>query len=1133
MKRPQTKIFLTAALLFFTAFLTIQLPAVHADWSGAVVRSGHVTVRGLVLGESGRPIFAEYDKENNPVRVIAEAAGAYEGAFVISGITYCSYNRKYLDYMEKYGQKGGKAEKAYLMTEETFEDPGTVFQTVPSSGHEDPLVIEKPVLTASTLSVLVMHSEKLVHRDMNPVLLEIPVNLLTFNTEVTPETGAVLLDRKGNYLDRAKYDIGYRTAYYKEKGADISDTSKDSAVLYEPGFERVAPVEGALVTCGAKGRGITHDDGKFTLVYHIPPCPGGIYEYPTTVWAQLAYRKFNPKTKYCSYATFPVGVSTFDTCVGLGYGGTELGAAGMAAVVSQMKASDTAKTNFLSHDIRTDVIMLRGQAVFENPGNTPAVTVGDKTAYEAGYSAGEKRWPDPSAELGDCLVKGTLWDTGSDYLYAEPASVWDADKDGLHDIAVADSRRRGIVSFYGRDREPYHGRANLTRNAEITELEEPDTDMTLTPDLFENANVFVYRTEPGPVMLLHREQGLSPDEYDDKEGVYRIRLDRKSEHIEEGMTADIVLTRCDESGCRMRKVQASVKVTEYHEVTGPEVAVSLKDNPLKGARYEFIKPAPPENRGLLKTVSREDLKDTDIYIFRRSDGHIVAEHVDPLEDRDVAGDPPDPPLVSFGVRVSDSRKKISIPRDIFTFHSEAQTEVPEHLKTYDRLLTGGQVTAVVISRPTGYIGTAVLTIGGTAGSGKGNFLDYNLGKIVLRPPNLKIHAERTYDAEKGLTAGKKRENLISFEGSGLTSDKIIRVKTIWSDHDGTALPETLPGYTGRLAKVVRTNEVVPDRSDAELFDIVPGTYTQLLKLKGDLGRYHFYVQVCGRARHDNPSFATDPDYENDDILKYRPEKYVPILVPVFNSSETIKNAYASALVRKLNWNPDGPSTPVIRNIERVYDFVYRPEMQFSVFEWAYRDLKISTEYDYAMNRGVTVLESEYDLLMPENPEPADPGNPEPLAPLERYSGERQFLLGLGYGEFIVYMGLAHDAEMPNLEDLAGMMPGRQRMVLENAMSLLEPEDYLGLQLYQADDPGNGLSERFEFPLLIADTRPVVLKQRHYNVLYDATVPSDISSIINDYHAYTFALVYDAEVSAGIKNGQGMLIPLIGKTMLPR
>ncbi|MCP3965216.1 MAG: hypothetical protein GY718_02520, partial [Lentisphaerae bacterium] len=564
--------------------------------------------------------------------------------------------------------------------------------------------------------------------------------------------------------------------------------------------------------------------------------------------------------------------------------------------------------------------------------------------------------------------------------------------------------------------------------------------------------------------------------------------------------------------------------------------MSLKKNPLKGARYEFRKPVPPENRGLLKTVGREDLKDTDIYIFRRSDGQVTAERIG-LKDGEVSDTQGMSPLLSFRVTARNTHKKISIPKDIWTFHSEAETELPEHRKNTDGLLTGGQVTAVVINRATGYIGTAVLTVKGTAGSGKGNFLDYYLGKIALRPPNLKIHTERTYDVREGLTEGKERENLIGFEGSGLTSDNMIAVKTVWSDHDNTALPDALPGYTGRLAKVVMTGRLETDRSDAALFDISPGSHLQLLKVEDDIIRAHFYVQVCGRPRHRNPVFASNPEYEEDDILKYRPEKYVPVLVPVLNSRETLKNAYAAALVNNLKWKSDlsagRPPTPVIRNIERAYDFVYRPEMQFSTFGWKYRDVRISTEYDYTMNRGRTILEFEYDLLIPENPAPADPDKPEPLDPLERFGGERQFLFGMGYGEFRAYAGLAHDAELPNLEDLVDMMPGRKSMVLDNAMSLLEPEDYLGLQLYQAGDPGNGLYERFEFPLLIADTRPVVLKQRHYNVLYDATVPSDISSIINDYHAYTFALVYDAEVSAGIKNGQGMLIPLIGKTMLPR
>ncbi len=41
-------------------------------------RNCHVIVHGLVSGESDRPIFTEYDKDNNPVRVTEEATGIYE-----------------------------------------------------------------------------------------------------------------------------------------------------------------------------------------------------------------------------------------------------------------------------------------------------------------------------------------------------------------------------------------------------------------------------------------------------------------------------------------------------------------------------------------------------------------------------------------------------------------------------------------------------------------------------------------------------------------------------------------------------------------------------------------------------------------------------------------------------------------------------------------------------------------------------------------------------------------------------------------------------------------------------------------------------------------------------------------------
>lgn len=62
-----------------------------------------------------------------------------------------------------------------------------------------------------------------------------------------------------------------------------------------------------------------------------------------------------------------------------------------------------------------------------------------------------------------------------------------------------------------------------------------------------------------------------------------------------------------------------------------------------------------------------------------------------------------------------------------------------------------------------------------------------------------------YEVDIGMTAGEDREYLIGFEGSGLTADKIIAITTEWYDWEGRPLPADLPGYTGRLAKVVKEN----------------------------------------------------------------------------------------------------------------------------------------------------------------------------------------------------------------------------------------------------------------------------------------------------------------------------------------
>ncbi|MCP4546595.1 MAG: hypothetical protein GY835_09045, partial [bacterium] len=157
----------------------------------------------------------------------------------------------------------------------------------------------------------------------------------------------------------------------------------------------------------------------------------------------------------------------------------------------------------------------------------------------------------------------------------------------------------------------------------------------------------------------------------------------------------------------------------------------------------------------------------------------------------------------------------------------------------DHLRIGEKVKVIIINRATGYMGS---------GKGVVGFMQMNLGEaekevrndqisvlippIQLRPPNLKIKTERKWKVEKGLTAGESRENIIGYEGAGLTSDYFIQVTTEWFDHDGSPLPEKLPGYTGRLARVAGLNRLAAVSSNVENFEIKPGVHIEVVNIPG-------------------------------------------------------------------------------------------------------------------------------------------------------------------------------------------------------------------------------------------------------------------------------------------------------------
>ncbi|MCP4769428.1 MAG: hypothetical protein GY875_24620, partial [Gammaproteobacteria bacterium] len=167
-------------------------------------------------------------------------------------------------------------------------------------------------------------------------------------------------------------------------------------------------------------------------------------------------------------------------------------------------------------------------------------------------------------------------------------------------------------------------------------------------------------------------------------------------------------------------------------------------------------------------------------------------------------------------------------------------------------------------------------------------------------------------------------NIIGSEGAGLTSDTYVKIQSVWLSHSGDLLPEDLPGYTGRVA--ISTGSSTKDFSGN--FEIKPGYQTQLVQLNNasDLKREHFYVQVVGEHFNGNPKFESPG--AGDGKLQTRPKKYVPILVPLFDEQSTRAAEDVLAIARL------GGADNLPEQVEPTYRWVYRPEMQFSVYELA-------------------------------------------------------------------------------------------------------------------------------------------------------------------------------------------------------
>jgi hypothetical protein len=432
------------------------------------------------------------------------------------------------------------------------------------------------------------------------------------------------------------------------------------------------------------------------------------------------------------------------------------------------------------------------------------------------------------------------------------------------------------------------------------------------------------------------------------------------------------------------------------------------------------------DRGLLTSLSAADRQNTDVYVYRVSSDQQISSRRG-LGAHELDGDQL---IYRFLFRGPGDAVNTSAG-DLEAF--QAKSNLNPKLRGYaaDHLRPGEKIKVIMINRASGYIGSAVGTYGENTAEG---LISFTPPAVVMRPPNLKIKAKRHFEIQSGLFKGEEREYLIGFEGSGLTSDAMVAVTTEWTAWDGAPLPEDLPGFTGRLAQVVEENTLGQGSGQIANFAIKPGLNTQLVRLPmEEIDRAHFYLHVSGEPVDRNPDFSQTGAGEGP--LVYRPRRYVPIRVPLFDEAATLEARQSQ---------PEAET-----EAEAQYQWVYRPEMQFSLF----------------------------DLELELNPElEQDPGHPVAADTILPYSygnsidflytlleDQLPLLDPLGSGRTLVFGYHDNEVTIPlgEIDDDGGILMGaddRIQVTNLSALKNLDADDLLTIALYQNGDSENRLWE---------------------------------------------------------------------------
>ena len=447
------------------------------------------------------------------------------------------------------------------------------------------------------------------------------------------------------------------------------------------------------------------------------------------------------------------------------------------------------------------------------------------------------------------------------------------------------------------------------------------------------------------------------------------------------------------------------------------------------------------SEGLLSGISEDDLKNTDIFIFRLSTGQLLVHQVG-LKDKKIFANNTIQLRMPMPGPMAGNNIQASLTSTLKAWQTSSGLTAALQGRHVDAIRPGEPVEVVVLNRATGYIGTVrtSLVMPGSA---------QNI-PITLSPPNLKIQVVRFYKLN-----GNDAQHTVGYRGAASEGDTYVEIRTEWLDQDGLPLPDCSDesecglALTGRLA-TVSDNRTLTDAKGVSAggdklarFAIKPGIHTQMVMLNGGgLDPHHYYLQVAGESPVTRGYFSASG---NGGAFDQRPRTYAPVRVPVFDEQRytELRNAAAEA----------GED---INNVPETYQWPYRPEMNFSVIQLAQQEKLVIHYKNSTETKTIDLSDPNADIspLLDDNIDYAelfygiDDGTQGQDLPAVG-AAPQEYIFDIGGDEKVVSVGSGSVKfqKLDSLQDVQG-------------------SDLLSLSLYLNSDPSNVL-QQVELPGLFA------------------------------------------------------------------